>query len=95
MQIVTFKQGDIVIKEGDDGDNLFVVEEGKLACSKVLVSYTSSRKRETPPLTSKTTFPARHSENWRFSTTPPALPPSSAPPPALSSRSTARRSTTL
>ena len=36
MQVVTFSAGHVIIKEGDDGDNLFVVEEGKLACTKVL-----------------------------------------------------------
>ena len=28
--------GDIVIKEGEPGDDLYVVESGKLACSKVI-----------------------------------------------------------
>lgn len=27
--------GEVVIKEGDDGDNLFVVESGTLTCTKV------------------------------------------------------------
>ena len=41
MQVVTFKPQEVVIKEGGDGDNLFVVEEGKLSCTKVLVGYVS------------------------------------------------------
>lgn len=28
--------GEVVIKEGDPGDVLYVVEQGKLACSKVI-----------------------------------------------------------
>jgi len=35
MQKVTKKAGDNVIKEGDDGDNLYVVETGELNCTKV------------------------------------------------------------
>lgn len=38
IQKVTFQPGQQVIKEGDDGDNLYVVETGKLSCTKVLVS---------------------------------------------------------
>ena len=34
MQKVSFQAGETVIKQGDDGDNLYVVETGKLACSK-------------------------------------------------------------
>lgn len=30
-----FKQDDVVIKQGDDGDVLYVVDSGELACSKV------------------------------------------------------------
>jgi cAMP-dependent protein kinase regulator len=36
MQKMTFQAGAQVIKEGDDGDNLYVVETGKLKCTKVL-----------------------------------------------------------
>jgi len=35
MQKFEFEAGQNVIKEGDDGDNLYVVETGKLKCSKV------------------------------------------------------------
>jgi len=35
MQSVTKKAGDQVIKEGEDGDNLYVVEKGTLTCTKV------------------------------------------------------------
>jgi len=33
---MTFKQGDVVIKEGEDGDNFYLVELGRLTCSKRL-----------------------------------------------------------
>ena len=35
MQKVSFAQGQQVIRQGDNGDNLYVVETGKLKCSKV------------------------------------------------------------
>jgi len=35
MQMVQKSAGDVVIKQGDDGDNLYVVETGKLRCTKV------------------------------------------------------------
>ena len=36
MQKFDFQAGSKVINEGDDGDNLYVVETGKLKCTKVL-----------------------------------------------------------
>lgn len=36
MQHVQKKAGEVVISEGDDGDNLYVVEKGELDCTKVL-----------------------------------------------------------
>ena len=38
MQEVKKNAGDEVIKQGDDGDNLYVVETGHLRCTKVFVS---------------------------------------------------------
>ena len=38
MQEVKKKAGEQIIKEGDDGDNLYVVESGTLTCTKVLVN---------------------------------------------------------
>lgn len=38
MQQVCKKAGEAVITEGDDGDNLYVVEKGALSCTKVFVS---------------------------------------------------------
>lgn len=35
MEIKTYKQNDPVIKQGDDGEELFIVSSGKLKCSKV------------------------------------------------------------
>lgn len=41
MQQVSKNAGDEVIRQGDDGDNLYVVETGKLRCTKVFVSFIS------------------------------------------------------
>ena len=41
MQNVKKNAGDIIIKEGDDGDNLYVVESGVLTCTKVFVTYNN------------------------------------------------------
>lgn len=38
MQYVKKQPGEIIIKEGDDGDNLYVVESGTLTCTKHFVS---------------------------------------------------------
>ena len=37
MQNVKKKTGELINKEGDDGDNLYVVESGVLTCTKVFV----------------------------------------------------------
>lgn len=96
MQIVTFNSGDTVIKEGDDGDNLFVVEEGKLACTKVLVGHVLRiRKREIHPPTLRITSQAKHSVSLLCSTTPLVLPPLWPLLIALSSPWIVRPSTTL
>jgi cAMP-dependent protein kinase regulator len=39
MSQVTRKAGEIIITQGEDGDNLYVVESGVLSCSKLFVSY--------------------------------------------------------
>ena len=36
VQDVKYKAGDVIIKEGDDGDNFYIVEAGALDCTKVL-----------------------------------------------------------
>ena len=33
------KANELVIREGEDGDNLYVVEKGTLTCTKILVSF--------------------------------------------------------
>ena len=45
MQKVCFKPGDKVIRQGDDGDNVYVVETGTLSCEKVFVSTLSEEFR--------------------------------------------------
>lgn len=40
MQQVSKKANEAVIREGDDGDNLYVVEKGSLSCTKVFVSLS-------------------------------------------------------
>ena len=37
MQNIKKKGGDLVIKEGDEGDSLYVVESGVLTCTKIFV----------------------------------------------------------
>jgi cAMP-dependent protein kinase regulator len=34
--LVSKNAGDVIIKEGDDGDNFYLVEDGILGCSKFL-----------------------------------------------------------
>jgi cAMP-dependent protein kinase regulator len=41
MQEVKKKKGEQIIKEGEDGDNLYVVESGILSCTKVMVTIIS------------------------------------------------------
>jgi cAMP-dependent protein kinase regulator len=38
MHLISFKAGDVVITEGDDGEDLYVVESGSLTCTKKMVS---------------------------------------------------------
>lgn len=33
---VTKKQGDVIIKQGDEGDSFYILEKGALTCSKFL-----------------------------------------------------------
>ena len=42
MQEVPKKAGDVVIREGDDGNELYLVDNGNLKCTKVLVSINES-----------------------------------------------------
>lgn len=39
MQYVKKHPGEVIIKEGDDGDNLYVVESGVLTCTKHFVNF--------------------------------------------------------
>ena len=48
MQEAKFKEGQVVIQEGDDGDNLYVVEQGKLGCTKVLKGVSTHLKDYSP-----------------------------------------------
>lgn len=36
MKEVSFQANDVVIKQGDDGDDLYVVESGQLSCHRVM-----------------------------------------------------------
>ena len=40
MEEKRYKQGDIVIEQGDDGSELFVVESGSLSCKKLFKGKT-------------------------------------------------------
>ncbi len=42
MVSVSKKAGEVIIREGDDGDNLYVVGSGQLICTKIFVSYLAS-----------------------------------------------------
>ena len=42
MQNVKKAAGDLVIREGDEGDCLYVVESGTLSCTKIFVRYKFS-----------------------------------------------------
>ena len=42
MQNVKKAAGDQIIREGDEGDCLYVVESGTLSCTKIFVRYYSS-----------------------------------------------------
>jgi len=41
MDLVSLMPGHRVITQGDEGDNLYIVEQGKLACSKLFVKKIS------------------------------------------------------
>jgi cAMP-dependent protein kinase regulator len=38
MEEVKVNTGEVIITEGDDGDNLYVVDSGTLSCTKIFVS---------------------------------------------------------
>jgi cAMP-dependent protein kinase regulator len=40
MNSVKKHPGEMIIREGEDGDNLYVVESGVLSCTKVFVNFT-------------------------------------------------------
>jgi len=40
MEERRFKKGDVVIRQGDDGDELYLVDEGTLNCSKIFPGDT-------------------------------------------------------
>ena len=48
MKEKNVKGGEVVIKEGDDGDNLFVVESGTLTCTKVIQGVSTKLKAYQP-----------------------------------------------
>lgn len=37
MEEVTFQKDEVIIRQGEDGDNLYVVEAGEMVCSRVSV----------------------------------------------------------
>ncbi|CAD8203193.1 unnamed protein product [Paramecium pentaurelia] len=41
MEVIQCKKGDIIIKQGDDGDNLYIVDEGTLDCSRLKAGQDS------------------------------------------------------
>ena len=49
MEEKKFNVGDLVIEQGTDGDDLYVVEEGTLECTKVFVSGYNCQSGSTEP----------------------------------------------
>jgi cAMP-dependent protein kinase regulator len=39
MEEKKFAAGDVIIKQGDEGNNLFVVDTGSLTCVRVMVNF--------------------------------------------------------
>lgn len=75
MEEKKFKPGDMVIEQGTDGDDLYVVEEGELDCSKLFVSLLLISSSLVPknPNISKRTSPAKHLESLLCYITPHVL----------------------
>ena len=65
MQKFEYQPGQKVINQGDDGDNLYVVETGKLACSKVMVSFVINLAKVASLFVSGTWPGCRASERLR------------------------------
>ena len=70
MQNVKKKDGELIIKEGDDGDNLYVVESGHLICTKLFVPSFNNFRRKTiqNQLSSKSILLVKPLVNLLFST---------------------------
>ena len=39
MDLIKFPAGKDVIRQGEDGDNLYVVESGELTCHRIIVIF--------------------------------------------------------
>lgn len=44
MEEKKFKKDEYVIKQGEDGNELYVIDQGELDCYKVIVQYSNSKK---------------------------------------------------
>ena len=70
--------GETIIKQGDEGDNLYVIDTGVLSCSRQFVKEEVTRRPLTNPRSSsKSTNRARPSESWLCCTMRPEQPRSS------------------
>jgi cAMP-dependent protein kinase regulator len=48
MKELPVSNGTVIIKEGDDGEELYVVDKGSFACTKVFVSLLMPERRRCP-----------------------------------------------
>ena len=70
MEVKEFKEGDTIMTQGDDGDVLYLIGEGVLDCTRVMVSQTLTyRKREKSHSSSRATRVVRLSVNLLSSIT--------------------------
>jgi len=72
IQKIDKSAGETIINQGDNGDNLYVVEAGQLICTRIEVSYLlcslyvlSSRERKNRKC-SESTCQVRSLESWLF-----------------------------
>ena len=71
MEEKKFAIGEFVIKQGDEGNNLYVVDSGSLTCVRIMVNLARliSRLKEKSLSSLKNTSQVKHLVNWPFYTT--------------------------
>ena len=95
MEEKKFQSGAPVIKQGDEGDNLYVVDTGVLSCSRQFVKVpVTCRPKTRRPNSSRSTSREKPLESWPSCTTLQGRPRSSRRPTASSGAWTVPRSRT-